>query len=122
MEKPAIYQLCYNTGLTGLSEHGTWIVRCQEETGRSNYPSWKNGGKKPTTVPRSTRTEPRDGTTRESDPKNSRKETRYYVLIPGSTYLGKENFEENGMVHTPSSMPLHMEQSQSRMTTVRFSR
>ena len=50
----------------------TWTVRWREGTGRSNYPSWKNGGKKPTTVPRSTRTELRDGTTRESDPRNSR--------------------------------------------------
>ena len=82
----------------------------------------KNGGKKPTTVPRSIRTEPRDGTTIDLGPRNSKLEARYYFLILGSSSLGKENFEANGRGHKPSSMHLHMEQSRSRMTTVRFSR
>ena len=76
----------------------------------------------PTTVPRSIKTEPRDGTTRESGPRNSKLETRYYFLIPGSSSLGKENFEANGRGHTPSSMHLHMGQSQFKMTKVRSSR
>ena len=91
-------------------------------TGRSNYLSWKNGGKNPTTVPRSTGIEPRDVTTRESDSRDSRQEIRFYFLIPGSSSLGKENFEANGRGHAPSSMHLHMGQSQFKMTTVRSSR
>ena len=55
-------------------------------------------------------------------PKEFKLETRYYFLILGSSSLGKENFEANGRGHTPSSMHLHMGQSQFKMTKVRSSR
>jgi hypothetical protein len=44
---------------------------------KSSLQSWRNGGKKPTTMPRSTRIEPKDGMTRRSSPKTSKLETRY---------------------------------------------
>jgi hypothetical protein len=47
-------------------------------------------------VPRSIRTEPRDGTTIDLGPRNSKLEARYYFLILGSSSLGKENSEVNG--------------------------
>ena len=47
-------------------------------------------------MPRSIRTEPRDGTTIDLGPRNSKLEARYYFLILGSSSLGKENSEVNG--------------------------
>ena len=73
-------------------------------------------------MPRSIRIEPRDGTTIDLGPRNSKLEARYYFLILGSSSLGKENSEANGRGYTPSSMHLHMGQSQFKMTKVRSSR
>ena len=74
--------------------------------------------RKPTTVPDFTKKEPRDGTTTESNKKNSRRETKFYYSTPESSSSVKESFTTNGKDRLPSSTHQHMAQSPSRTMTV----
>ena len=70
------------------------------------------------TVPGSTKKGPRDGTTTESNKKNSRRERKPYFSTPESSSSVKENYTANGKDHTPSSTRQHMAQSPSKIMIV----
>ena len=74
--------------------------------------------RKLTIVPDFTKKGPRDGTTTESNRKNSRRETKSYYSTPKSSFSVKENYTTNGKDRTPSSTHQHMAQSPSRIVTV----
>ena len=74
--------------------------------------------RKHTIVLGSTKKGPRDGTTTESNRKNSRRETKSYYSTPESSFLVRGNCTTNGKDHSPSSTRQHMEQSPSRTMIV----
>ena len=74
--------------------------------------------RKHTIVLGSTKKGPRDGTTTESNKKNSRRETKSYYSTPESSSSVKENYAANGKDHSLSSTHRHMARSQFKMMTV----
>ena len=59
--------------------------------------------RKHTTVPGSAKKEPRDGTTTESNKKNSRRETKSYFSTPESNSSVRVSYTVNGKDRSPSS-------------------
>ena len=74
--------------------------------------------RKHTTVPDSIKKGPRDGTTTESNKKNSRRETKSYYSTPESSSSVKVSYIANGKDHSPSSTHQLMVRSPSRTMTV----
>ena len=74
--------------------------------------------RKLTTVLDFTKKGPRDGTTTESNKRNSRRETKSYSSTPKSSSSVRENYTANGKDHSPSSTCQHMAQSPSRTMIV----
>ena len=70
------------------------------------------------TVPDFTKKGPRDGTTTESNKKNSWRVTKYYYSTPESISSIKESYTANGKDRSPLSTHQHMAQSPSRIVTV----
>ena len=70
------------------------------------------------TVPDFTKKGPRDGTTTESNKKNSRRERKPYFSTPESSSSVKENYTANGKDHSPSSTCQLMARSPSRTMMV----
>jgi hypothetical protein len=66
--------------------------------------------------------EPRDGTTTESNKKNSRRETRSYYSTPESSSSVKVSFIVNGKYHSPSSTHQHMARSPFKTMMVALSK
>ena len=69
-------------------------------------------------MPGYTKKGPRDGTTTESNKKNSRRVTKYYYSTPESISSVKESYTANGKDRSPSSTHQHMAQSPSKIMTV----
>ena len=74
--------------------------------------------RKLTIVPDFTKKGPRDGTTTESNKKNSKRETKSYYSTLESNSSVKESYTANGKDRSPSSTHQHMAQSPSRIMTV----
>ena len=74
--------------------------------------------RKLTIVPDFTKKGPRDGTTTESNKKNSKRETKSYYSTLESNSSVKESYTANGKDCLPSSTHEHMAQSPSRIMTV----
>ena len=74
--------------------------------------------RKPTTVPDFTKKEPRDGTTTESNRKNSRRETRSYYSTPESSSSVKVSYIAIGKDHSPSSTRQRTARSSFKIMTV----
>ena len=74
--------------------------------------------RKLTTVPDFTKKGPRDGTTTESNKKNSRRETKSYYSTPESSSLVKVSHITNGKDHSPLSTRQLMAQSPSKTMMV----
>ena len=74
--------------------------------------------RKLTTVPDFTKKGPRDGTTTESNKKNSRRETKSYYSTPESSSSVKVSYIANGKDRSPLSTHQHMAQSPSKKMTV----
>ena len=69
-------------------------------------------------MPGSTKKGPKDGTTIESNKKNSRREIKSYYSTPESSFSVKESYIANGKDRSPSSTRQHMAQSSSRIMMV----
>ena len=67
-----------------------------------------NGERRLTIVPSSRKRELRDGTTTESNKKNSRRETKSYYSTPKSSSSVKENYTANGKDRSLSSTHQHV--------------
>ena len=74
--------------------------------------------RKHTTVPGSTKKGPRDGTSTESNKRNSRREAKSYSSTPKSSSSVRESYTANGKDHSLLSTHQHMAQSPSRIMTV----
>jgi hypothetical protein len=89
-----------NTKLSRLSKSGTWTSRQPEQKGKFRLPNLRNGGKRLTTVPSYIKNEPKDGTTSESRPSNSRRDIRYFSLTLMFIYLVMVSFIVSGKAPT----------------------
>jgi hypothetical protein len=81
-----------NTKLSRPSKSGTWTSRRLEQKGKYILPNLRNGGKRLTAVPSYIKKEPKDDMTRESRPRNSSREIRYFSLTLVSVYLVMVSF------------------------------
>jgi hypothetical protein len=89
-----------NTKLSRPSKSGTTTSRWLEQKGKFRFPNMRNGGKRLTTVPSYIKKEPKDGTTRESGPRNSSQQIRYSSLTLTFVYLVMVSFVVSGKTPT----------------------